>query len=133
MTTLVLAWSPDTGTLTLVRSDLTATSITYPPEGKPEMARSISKTILIATVTHDKVTRQWPVAAFNDTTQARGFVGFLNMAYASGDRAMLLLLDPRHARTAEGEPIVGVKYALAEVPYCPTPEVAADDVSEMAV
>lgn len=87
------------------------------------MARSNDKAILFCRITHNKQTRQYPVAVFNDVAQAKGFVTFLHLAHKSGDVATAKKLDPKTLVDESGKLVSGAKWSVATVPYAPVVEI----------
>lgn len=95
--------------------------------GDHDMAKSASKTILFGTATHDKKTKQWPIAVFNDARSAKSYVTFLRLAYRATDSDAVKVLDPHAFRTEAGGLVAGTKWSIAEVPYAPEPDLESDD------
>lgn len=96
------------------------------------MAVSTEKTILFARAVDGKVTHQWPVATFNTPAQAKSYAGLIRLGHKSGSKDMILALDPSHKLDADGAPLTDVKFAMTTVPYNPTPDIGADDDTEVS-
>lgn len=97
------------------------------------MPVSTAKSILFARAQDGKAIHQWPVAVFNEVSQAKSYAGMLRIAYKSGSPEAVAALDPKHHKDAEGAPLLDVKWSIETVPYSPQPKFGDDDDAEVAV
>lgn len=94
------------------------------------MPVSTNKSILFARAVDGKVTHQWPVAVFNEPSQAKSYAGMIRMAHTANSPEMVKALDPQHKLDADGKPLEGVKWSIVTVPYAPTPKFEDDEVTD---
>lgn len=95
------------------------------------MAASKDKAILFGVATHNKARYLWPIAVFNEPTQAKSYATFLRLAYRAGDDEAIKLLDASAARDDTGAVLKDTKWSVTVVPYAPTPAIEDDDAPAM--
>lgn len=116
---LVFARCPEAATITIVTTLLDSYSVTYCPESEHSEMKALTKTILFATVTHERKVYTWPIAAFPTGDAAKTYASFLRLLYRAGDEPSILACDPARLADADGAAVKNVKWSLKTVPYSP--------------
>lgn len=91
------------------------------------MPVSTQKSILFSRATEGKAVHLWPVAVFNQPSQAKTYASMLKVAYKSGNHEAVAALDPNHRKGEDGTPLSDIKWSVVTVPYSPEPSFGEDD------
>lgn len=96
------------------------------------MAASKDKAILFGRVTHNRTVHQWPIAVFNDSSDASMYASLLKMAYAAGAQHIIKALSPESPLDEAGLYVPNARFSVAVVPYAPRPELDDEPVTAEA-